>query len=418
MNESDAFEFPEENIHVLGAFFGTEREKRGFSLRGISRSTNITPTLISDIENQKVKSNLETLVTLYKSLDISLITDRSHLNAVKDNITAFYHAIYETNKELTQKLTESLIPQFEVLKFSLLSIDLILAKAMMDVEIKKDHPKDDFLSLNKHLSFFNDFQRQKYYLILGQYHLQNNEFKKAKSVYKKAIKIPYQKRGYAVAYDALAYIESRTFHPFKAIEYAETSSKIHGKYSNLFKKIHADFILIKSYIELFQFEKAEALIYNLSFVLVESNQPYYLELQAFKAYLSYIKKDYQQALIDFNGMKELNVFQVFLIIMVYRGLNQEDQAKDVIIHYETSYQKKQDEMALSLITIAKTQFMPDENALSAIDYFINHFEAYHHLQVIKELIGLSEQYLYQNKDLERLHKLHQISINIMNFSFS
>jgi len=269
MNGSETFEFPEENRYVLGAWFGSEREKRGFSLRGISRSTNITPTLISDIENQKVKSNLDTLITLYKSLDISFITDISHLNAVKDNITAFYHAIYESNPELTKNLIDSLMPQFEILKYSLLSIDLILAKAMMDVEIKGNPPDDEFLSLNQHLSYLNDFQRQKYYLILGQHHLQKNGHKEAKPLYERAIKIPYQKRGYAVAYDALAYIESRCFHPFKAIEYAKTSTKIHGKYSNLFKKINADFILIKSYIELFQFEKAEAIIYNLSFLLVE-----------------------------------------------------------------------------------------------------------------------------------------------------
>ena len=418
MNGSDAFVFPEENIYILGSKLGSEREKRGFSLRGISRSTNITPTLISDIENQKVKSNLDTLIALYKALDIKLVTDTSHLNAVKDNITAFYHAIYESNPELRKKLKESLAPQLKILKYSLLSIDIILAEAMMDVELNGKKPNEDFLSLNHHLSFLNDYQRQKYYLIMGQYHLQNNAFNESKHFYEKAVKIPYQKRGYAVAFDALAYIESRSFHPFKAIEYAKISSKIHGKYSNLFKKINADFILIKSYIELFQLDKAEAIIYNLSFVLVESNQRYFLELQAFKAYLSYVKKDYDQAITDINVLMDPNVFQVFLIVMAYAKLNQNDQALDLIHHYETIYQNNHDEIGLSLIQITKTQFAPKENALVAIDYFISHFEVFQHIQAIKELIHLSELYLYQNQDIERLHQLHQISINIMNFSFS
>jgi len=104
--------------------------------------------------------------------------------------------------------------------------------------------------------------------------------------------------------------------------------------------------------------------------------------------------------------------------MAYTHLNEKNQAQDIIHHYETIYQKNADEMALSLIRITKTQFTKDETALDAIDYFISHFEVYQHIQVIKELIALSEKYLYQNQDLERLHQLHQLSINIMNFSFS
>jgi len=82
-----------DNLYIVGAWLSYERALQGYSLRGLARGSNVAASLISAIENQKTKANLETLKYLYEALHHPFITDEDYLKSVQENIQSLYYAV-------------------------------------------------------------------------------------------------------------------------------------------------------------------------------------------------------------------------------------------------------------------------------------------------------------------------------------
>lgn len=403
-----------DNLFILGAWLSYERSRSGYSLRGLARGANVAPSLISAIENQKTKPHLDTLKSLFESMDYAFVLDETYLSSVHENINALYYAIYNQNTDATKNLYDALKPQFEDLKYSPLTIDLILAEAFAHIHIEKKPVSDAFLALKHHLKYLSVVQQQRYYINLGYYALGLNDKASAQAAFENLINCHRESRAHAVGLTLLAQLASEAFHPIQAIEYAEEASKLHARFSNLFRKVEADFLAIKSHIELKRLNSALSIIHNLSYVLVESNQRYWPALQSFKAYLHYRQGLFSKAADILEGLDERDFFQEILLAQSYVYL-QEKEAAIQTFKKLSSYETGEESLDSShVVALFLAQYEWDYPALKpSIDAFIEAYTSIKHIHAVQSIISIIAHVAHQEKDTDTLYALQKISLSLM-----
>lgn len=410
------FQWHANNFYILGAWLSYERAKLGYSLRGLARGSNVVPSLISAIENQKSRAHLDTLKNLFESMHYSFVTDENYLSSIYENINALYYSVYDQNERATHHLYNAIKPQFASLKYSPLTVDLILAEAFAGLHIHKTEVSKAFLALDNHLEHLSLIQIQRYYLNLGYYYLALKDKKSAENAFIKVIECHRESRAHAVALMNLAQLASKRFAAVKAAEYAYQSSALHARYSNLFRKVEADFIAIKSHIELNQLSQAESIIGNLSYVLVKSNQRYWPGLETLKAFLNYRKGEYIACIEKLNSLPEKDFMQSILLAQAYYQ-NADVEAAYLILHsLQSEYPKASSPTKYHIIQLFMSAFETPLAQLSeSIDYFIRHVHDFEHLHVIQSLIHVIGKVAHKQENIETLYQLHKISLSLMQF---
>jgi len=417
MNGENGKVYVEENLFILGKWFALERKQKGYSIRGLSRAANITASLISDIENQKVKPNLDTLKQLYQQLDITFITETERLKAVQENILSLYYAIYDHNVETIKTLYAGIKSQAQTLRYSPITVDIIILEAFMPSILKGHTVPSAFYALENHFSFLSTTQQERFYLALGYHQFHAKDDLNALASFQKAISYHREGRGSTVAYEMMAKIHSRALKPLDAIELGSKASKAHAKWSNLIRKIDCDFILIKSYLETGQYNRAEALIQNLSYVLVESNQRQWFELKAFEAYLDYKRGHFERAIQKILMIPERNCYLDLVLLNIYVRQDVQVEAEALYERLSKTCTEKKDTLMHAILTLiyhqnTKVQLRIMDQAIHTI---IPRLKTIDEFDLVKEVIQMAAHYATINKDLDQLAKWFEISRKIMNF---
>lgn len=417
MNGENAKLYHEDNLYILGKWFAIERRQKEFSTRGLSRSSNINTSLISDIENQKTRPNLETLKELYKELDISFITDETHLQTVQENILSLYYAVYDQNINTVKDLLAGLKSQVKALKYSPITVDILIIESVVATIIPEYEIPKAFFALKNHLTYLSVAQKEHYYISLGYEQLKNNDYQDALESFHLAISFHREGRGSAVSHELIATIHSKLFDPLKAIEYSSKASRLHAKYSNITRKISSDFIQIKSYLELNQPHQAEVLIKNLSYVLVESNQRQWYELKSFETYLYYKKEQYEKSLELLNKIPQKHIHLELLHLQLVIHLKRHEEQQKIFERLLEEYDENQYPLENALIHVIH---YPRNQELypfmdKALNYLRHHFELIDEYDVAKDVVDKSIQYTLFKKDLENLEHWINIYRKLMKF---
>ena len=415
MNNSDAYVGHPENLYVLGAWLAFERTRQGYSLRGLARGASVAPSLVSAIENQKTLPNVDTLQYLYAALHHTFVLDDAYLSSVNENIQALYYATYDQNESAIQHLTNALIPQFSKLKYSPLSVELILVEAFIQIHFQEKTVSEAFLALANHLAHLNLVQRQRYYLNLGFLKWHAGDVPSARAAFSEVITLHRESRAHAVALTMLAKLSSADYQIVQALEYAERASKLHAKYSNLFRKIEADFVAIKSYIEMHQLTSASSIIQSLSYVLVETNTTYWNELQSFKAYVAYRSHDYHSCIDYLSSIPEKSLFQAILEAQAHIHLNNRDIAKARYHALALKYPKTTSPHQAHLLRLLDVQFSENPVDQDAFEYFIQSYDRFEHLHIVQTLLSVLREYASRTGHYEILDPLMKISLKLMLF---
>lgn len=413
MNETKAFEMHADNLYILGAWLAYERRKQGYSLRGLARGSNVAASLISAIENQKSKANLDTLKYLFEALHHSFVTDDAYLNSVSENIQALYYAVYEQNDAMISPLYAGIKEHLKTLKYSPITVDLILVEAFMQIHFEKEPVSEAFKALFNHENYLSTVQKQRLYLNQGYIAFHDGEYKEAKGNFERVLKIHRPSRAHAVALTMLAHLRLRDFDALSAMHAAKEASQLHAQYSNLFRKVEVDFTLIQCHITLNQLSYAESIIQNLSYVLVESNRRYWPELQAFKAYVAYRKKEYPLCIQILSTLEEKSVLQTVLLAQSYVHTQDMAKAMDAYKTLKTHFTLAPHEQAL--IRMMMTQFEDTPLSDEDFDQLLKNPKQFVHLHVVQTLIEVLSDYAYHHHDSEALYKLQKLSLKLMKF---
>jgi len=417
MNGESFKPYHEDNLFILGHWFSRERKQRGYSTRGLSRASNITPSLISDIENQKIRPHIETLQQLYGHLNISFITEAEMLLAIQENISSLYYAIYDQNLETVKTFYTGIKAQIEVLKYSPITIDILIIEGLIPTLLKDQRIPPAFYALKNHLPYLSTLQKERYFISLGYQQFKEAHYDEALASFIKAINFNREGRGYTASLGMIAAIYSKQFKPLLAIEYASRASKLNVKWSNIDRKIQSDFIQIKGYIETNQFTQAETLIRNLSYVLVESDQRQWHELKAFEAYLVYKKGHHQEAIQKIETIPIRHVYLEMLLLHVYiQTDNQRAQT-----HYETlinKYSAATHPVQNALIQLIRHQKIKDPHPLmdEAVEVILNNIHLIDEYDGLKEVVAIGADYALVKNDIKMLEKWFKFNQKLLNFS--
>ena len=411
MNGENHKLYHEDNLYILGKWFARERHLKGFSTRGLSRASNITASLISDIENQKIRPNMETIRQLYHELDIEFVVDINHLTAVQENIMSLYYAVYDQNLQTIHNFFTALKNQIPSLRYSPIAIDLLIIEAIIPTMISDFEVPSAFHALKHHLSYLSTTQKERYYIALGYQQIAAKDYLNAIDSLHQAISFHREGRGFAVAHELIALIYSKLFDPLKAIEYGSKASKMHAKWSNISRKIETDFIQIKSQLEVNQMHQAQTLISNLSYVIVESNQKQWFELKAFEAFLHYKLGSYTESLDILEHIPKRNFYLDLLQLELNLALSKKEES---FKHYQSlikTYPRDTHplEHAISVLVYHQENEKPHELTQEAQEYLLNHIQDIEELDVLKKVVECGLNHTLKKTDQSALVKWVKLS---------
>ena len=409
--------YHEDNLYILGKWFAREKNLKGFSTRGLSRASNITTSLISDIENQKVRPNLETIRQLYKEVGITFISDENHLASIQENILSLYYAVYDQNHEAINTFFVGLQTQISPLKYSPITIDIIIIEALVATLVDNHQVPDAFYALKNHLPYLSVIQKERYFIALGYQQIKEKEYPKALDSLHQAISLHREGRGFAVAHELISVIHSRQFEPLKAIEYSAKASRLHAKWSNIIRKIATDFIQIKSYLEVNQTDQAELLIRNLSYVLVESNQKQWYELKSFEAYLYYKKGLYEKSLSILESIPQRHFYLEILSLQVLINLQKTEEVEALYLSLMNQHPKPTDQLENAIIQMIYHQNKqePQKALDEASSYLLENIEQLEELDALKDIVEFGMNYSLLKEDLKSLEDWVKLSQKLMKF---
>lgn len=285
-----------DNLKVLGHLFKHYREEKGYSIRGVSRSINVSHSMISDIENMKVTPNLETLKELYATISISLCTNESFLSTMFQTMESLVIALYYFDKKKAKDCYNQMLSHDNDLKHSILHVEYSLAiqayrllvdfadisDEMNDLEALRDnftHPQNQLFSLLKAIQFY-----------------QNKAYDKTIDILEKTTGYHSDEKIHAYGLHYLASAYERVFKTHEAMRVASEASKYLIQHHNMYRKIHLDRIRLKCAIDLGNFTVAENIFKSLENIMYLDAQESSLKstLILLKAYLAYRKKQYHE----------------------------------------------------------------------------------------------------------------------------
>lgn len=401
---------PRDNIKILGQLFYEKRMEKGYSLRGLAQSANVSASMISDLENGKPMSNIDMLNYLFKALDLDLLIDEQTLKKAKEIIEDFYNAIYYKSIEQIEKTYDQIKNNMQTLKLSLLFVEVTLVEETYLSAYQKEKVSD---ALSEHELWYpnlSKMQKQRYNLIRGINEYQSGRIDEALYYLHRNLSLNMNEKTHGITLSYLAEVLGRSYKMHSAIELGKIATSIHTKANNIPRKIHTDLMLIKNYIEIGSFKNAEEILNNMKYVHQYNgdDQEVFDRLNTLEAYLLFRKEEFEASLLYLTKVKTQSPQVFYNLGNVYYHLGNKEKAtyflkknikaevyEESLVYYSASY--------LFLYYIGET--VEKNYVEQSIEYLLRNkqqLQHFHFLTFIQKMIG---KYFYKNEQLKDLYEL-------------
>lgn len=322
-----------DSLKVLGLLFKEEREAKGYSLRGISRSINVSHTVISDIENAKIHPNTDTLRELYEAIDLSLCVSPSMLGEMRTHFNGVTESIYYMKEAQLSEHMHVLLANETTLNYSPLRVEYMLIKAMY---LLYTQGRDDGLLeiLESIKSFMSPKQSQIFSFIKGLHHALNKQHLEAITHFKNGL----DDTGDAIVHALVLYYISASYHRafqnHMSIYYANEAANVHSKHNNMARKVEADLLKTHKLIDVGAFDDAQNILSNLKQALrmTYGEKAMQRRMSIYQAYLHYSKNEYETALRHIMFDKEDPNYRnhLFLSAMAHKALGNRNNVLEAL----------------------------------------------------------------------------------------
>jgi transcriptional regulator with XRE-family HTH domain len=290
--------YPKINLKILSQRFRDIRTDNDFSLRGISRSENITHTVVSDIENGKVYPNVDTLKSLYARVNIDLLTDETLLSEYKEMFETIKDSVYYAENNMVSNYMKDIDSKADELTNSLVYVDFLLVCALYEVVIENKNESDNLDILESYYTYLCDRQKIEMNLLKGIVNQRTYAFKKAALYYERNVELKGYKKALAMTYTHLAQLYKQTYHTYNTIEYGKIASRLHAEEANLFEKLRTDCLVANELIDIGRFTEARRYIDNIFVTVDQKNgqlEVIHRYLHFLWSYWYYKQGDYKEA---------------------------------------------------------------------------------------------------------------------------
>lgn len=169
------------NYKVLGILIRSQRISKGYSLRDLGQVTNISHTLISNIEKGKQIPAPNTLADIFRVLDLEFFDDPKLQKELKKYSDDIYNNLFNHDYDLAKVSFKKLQKNEHKYLHSLGLVNFVLLKYFyLTITKTEDETIGETIEhYYKVLEFFSNTQKQLFYFIDGLYQLNNEHYNDA-----------------------------------------------------------------------------------------------------------------------------------------------------------------------------------------------------------------------------------------------
>jgi transcriptional regulator with XRE-family HTH domain len=403
---------------ILGQRYADLRNEKGYSLRGIARSLNVSPSLISNIENDKTVANVETLLSMYEAIGQTLWIDSAMLESFDQKLKQFTYAVYLRDEALQKSLIADIEPFEEHLTHSLLYVDFILYRGIHDIFYAQKEPSAEYQDLFSYYDALTTDQRDMLNALTGHEAFMHENYALAKSKFELIIQDSTHPIYLASAHTYLAQIHGKRFNLHRVIQHAREASRLNSHNNHLVGKIEMDILQLKALIELRQLNEAQVMLENLEYLTRHTMAEFQPQLRHFRAYIFYSKGLFHEALSMLEEVRLNSLFSAMMKVYMLEKLGRLEEAiqalKEARLFFQDDHKKHIIE-AISFYQRSLEQYYMQDEDEEVIEHFLLNPSEYEHIDVVFVLFKLSSQYAYQNQRLELLKRLNDAMLRYFHY---
>ena len=181
----------ENNYKVLGILIRSKRINKGYSLRELASITNISHTLISNIEKGQQIPTKDTLSDIFDALDLEFYDDPELTQDFYDKEEEIYNHLFNHDYEKADELLSIFKDKREQLLNSVLVVDFFLLHCLYHAytETSSDCIDEQLEHYEKVIEFFTEYQTQMFYFIKGLNYLNKEAWNRATDFFNQALKL-------------------------------------------------------------------------------------------------------------------------------------------------------------------------------------------------------------------------------------
>ena len=324
------------NLSVLGILIRVARLNQGYSLRNLSKLTNISHTLISNIEKGKQPPSEATLADIFNVLDLKLYTSRE----IEKEMTEYYNNIFTDIINHHYKEAHVLISKMEkkghIYENSFEVVNYLIIRCLFYsiTDTALEDINDILKQYEKVLEFFTPGQKQLFYFVKGLNHLNTDNYKQASDNFEKALTLGNKDLDVIIKeYLVKAYINQYKF--TDGVSIAQSAVEEFEEKTIYVRAMKCRVLIAKVYLKILKLDKAEKLaIYVESFAKQFGINVLTDECHVLKAGIFFLNKEYKEAVKELElhsdpGSKNL-VFPLFRAYLMSKDEKLLDYYNDIM----------------------------------------------------------------------------------------
>ena len=391
------------NLSILGVYIRVARINMGISLRGLATMTNISHTLISNIEMGKQVPSEETLLEIMNALNLELNISDDISSSMSYYYTNIFENLLSYKYDIAKRYIDELETKEKVFKNSLEVINYDIITNLYYALTNSKTTFDTIAIYEEVINFLTIEQQQLCYFIKGVIYLNQLMFIDAESNLEKASEL--RKSEFNILINeclAIAYINQYKFTNSIAL-----CNRIIDEYegnSNYIRAMHARLLISQVYLKIMKFDEVKALVERVSqFANQFKLQSLLDECHIIKANVYFYWDDYSAAIKELDQVENQAIsrysYTRFRILLVSKDKSLKDY-----YNYITSDEYKN--LTSSLKLLIKV-LMKWQNKDYRDEAYVNEIEELKSLAVKgndQELIGLTYNLLILYYKEDRKYK--------------
>lgn len=383
------------NKSVLGILIRVARIEQGYSLRSLSSLTDISHTLISNIEKGIQPPSDATLVDIFRVLKLKLYTSKE----IGKEMAYFYKNILENlvnnQYEEAEKLVREMEKKANLYENSYEVINYFVIRCLFYTitDTFLDTIYKTIKQYEKVIEFFTDEQKQLFYFIMGLDNLNSNKYKQASEYFEKALVLGNKDLDVVIK-EYLVVALNKQYKFIDSVTYAESTIEEFEEKTIYIRAMKCRLSIAKVYTQILKLDQAQNLIdYVESFANQFSIDILTNRCHILNAEIMFFKKEYA------NAVKELEQHTVqdskHLILPKFRAyLMSKD--KRLFAYYKDIMESKKDVIQRNEYLLIKVLMMwtdleirDDTEYVNGLNELINTSIEIHD----QEVIGLTHNLL-------------------------
>lgn len=376
------YQIDTENSHkALGQMLRLYRLRSGYSLRDLGQITNISHTLIANIEQGKVNGSTTTLKDLFNALSITYYDSKDLLAEFKDLYDQLFDNLYKYEFTRAKQIMEELLKNEMSYVHSTLVTDYGQIKFLFNVMMNEE-PEDRYVSLQVHRNMvrsFSDRQLQIYYLTEGIYQFNNGMYTAGIEFLEKGLKVGESKLDYLIkVYLIKCYVKRYQF-----MDVVQTSNEVIDFFENQIIYLRAMEVRLSiaySYMLVRKYKDAEKLLNSVYDFSKSFNAVYLIkesELLLTTLYIFQKKYDEARELLD-RYPHQTAIYYFLKIRLAYRNGDM-DRVEELYNEFKNDYHYKK---------LKKEEIIMD---MTVYEMGLIDFTEEEYVSMIRDLIGVCEE---------------------------